>query len=166
MKRLILVIALVLSVCATSYAQYAYPSENSLVGSELKVRKGKVYADEVCLSDQQLMTYFSSVQGTDVWSQYQKYAHDYQVGNALSLGGSAAMLAGLCGEFAGIMMVFGGNEQVRKAGSAVAIGSGVLLIGGAGTDIAGGIIKVRANSKIKSLTLGAQQSGLGVALTF
>ena len=151
MKRLILVIALVLSVCATSYAQYAYPSENSLVGSELKV---------------QLMTYFSSVQGADVWSQYQKYAHDYQVGNALSLGGSAAMLAGLCGEFAGIMMVFGGNGQVRKAGSAVAIGSLVLLIGGAGTNIAGGIIKVRANSKIKSLTLGAQQSGLGVALKF
>lgn len=185
MKRIILVVVMCLAAYSAS-AQYA--------DSELTVSFGRVYADDVKLSDAQAAALFAKLEEIDGMSRmkdYMYYRDKYKTGAWLTAGGCISSSAGFFMTLFGLLMAVSeplgvpdpenGVSSTNVLGRGLLVGGSVFLYGGIGCSIAGISLIGRSNSNLKSmartynafsraypseLSFGPTANGVGLALNF
>lgn len=176
MKRLLLVIIAVFSVCS-AYAQYA--------GSEVVDIKGsRVFLDGEKLSKDTASMVFADMNGTDRSQDYLNYRKGYKAGLGMSIGGASVALAGgvtlvgaaVSAMVMGIPLSLSGKDMPKGVDIALGAGS-VAVIAGTAVMIAGiptvcvyktrlNRLEAEYNSRNVEIAFGPQTSGLGLSLRF
>ena len=158
MKKLLFVFCL-MAISLSAAAQYA--------DKEIIVKRGRLYCDGVQMTQQQSLDYFSNVAGKDLTQDYMQYTHDFKVGKQMEIWGAVAFGVGGLAEVAGLMFIFtAGDEATFRIIQGSMMAGGLVCIGGYVTSMCGMVKKRKAGRNLTNLTLGAQESGVGIALNF
>ena len=158
MKKLILVFCL-MSISLSAAAQYA--------DSDIIVKRGKLYCDGIQLTHQQSLDYFSNVTGEDRTQDYLQYTRDFKIGKQMEIWGAVAFGVGGLAEVAGLMFIFtAGDEATFRIIQGSMMAGGLVCIGGYVTSMCGMVKKRKAGRNLSNLTIGVQESGVGIALNF
>ena len=158
MKKLHFVFCL-MAISLSAAAQYA--------DKEIIVKRGRLYCDGVQMTQQQSLDYFSNVAGKDLTQDYMQYTHDFKVGKQMEIWGAVAFGVGGLAEVAGLMFIFtAGDETTFRIIQGSMMAGGLVCIGGYVTSMCGMVKKRKAGRNLTNLTLGAQESGVGIAFNF
>lgn len=158
MKKLLFVFCL-MAISLSAAAQYA--------DKEIIVKRGRLYCDGVQMTKQQSLDYFSNVAGKDLTQDYMQYTHDFKVGKQMEIWGAVAFGVGGLAEVAGLMFIFtAGDETTFRIIQGSMMAGGLVCIGGYVTSMCGMVKKRKAGRNLTNLTLGAQESGVGIAFNF
>ncbi len=158
MKKLLFVFCL-MAISLSAAAQYA--------DKEIIVKRGRLYCDGVQMTQQQSLDYFSNVAGKDLTQDYMQYTHDFKVGKQMEIWGAVAFGVGGLAEVAGLMFIFtAGDETTFRIIQGSMMAGGLVCIGGYVTSMCGMVKKRKAGRNLTNLTLGAQESGVGIAFNF
>lgn len=158
MKKLLLAFCL-MAISLSATAQYA--------DKDIIVKRGKLYCDGIQLTQQQSLDYFSNVAGEDRTQDYLQYTRDFKVGKQMEIWGAVAFGVGAVTEYVGLLTIFTASDETTfKIIQGSMLAGGVVCIGGIVTSICGTSKKRRAGRNLSNLTVGAQKSGVGIALNF